>query len=320
MKKECAYEWAVCIISSRESINTLWGSINAVLNACSGRSCIVDVVINGNNGLKKELQILLKEHRIDFADSIEYRLWHIETADKANAFNEYFYNIWPGSNAVFIVDGYSQPWKDAFTKMDDALKVSENALAVTAVPSEGRSAACLREQLIMSGGIHGNLFALKQKAVLMMREKKFRLPLGLYRTDPTLGAALAFRLDPEKYAWDLKEVIKVVPEASWSLPAKQFSAIGTLTSFVKRRIRQGQGALENMAVKDYLAIRKRAVADFPVTVESLIDGFMTNKKLTFFVFLIKNPFSACALFNLKFNSKASVSCEDLQARQCLIFE
>jgi hypothetical protein len=73
------------------------------------------------------------------------------------------------------------------------------------------------QQMISSGGLHGNLNAFSPYAMRSMRERGFQLPIGIYPTDSVLGAALAYGMASDCYHWDLSGRILTVPTASWSL-------------------------------------------------------------------------------------------------------
>lgn len=281
---EC--DWAVCIFSSREDSATLISTLLTCCNACLGKRSIIDIVINGNADLVDDIKNELKAKEYVNNELLMIRLWAIEESDKANAFNQYFHKIWPNSNLVFFVDGYVQPWPDSFSSIEKELLSADKALAATGVPTSGRSAAALRREMLSDGGIHGNLFALTKSAILKIREINFNLPLGVYRTDPIIGAALAFNFDPKNNSWNIKDRILVVSKASWNLPKKNNSIIKEVMIFCKRRIRQEKGKLENFAIKEQFTVFKNSPSDLPRNVNILISDWIDNNyKANCFFFL-----------------------------------
>ena len=294
MKNVDHYDWGVCIFSSREDCVTLKFTLMACVIACSGKRSIIDILINGNNELAKNILQELNAPEFLNNNLLTIRIWTIDEPDKANGFNQYFHKIWPNSNVVFFVDGYVQPWADAFINIENELMSSNKALAATGVPTSGRSADFLRREMISSGGIHGNLFALKKSTIIRIREINFNLPLGVYRTDPIIGAALAFNLEPKNNDWDIKSRVLVVSKASWNLPQKSKSIINEAVSFFKRKIRQERGELENIAIKEQFTVFKKSPGDLPVNAEVLISGWVnSNKKDSLFLFL-KHPLALYA--------------------------
>ena len=258
-------DWAVCIISSREDCDTLLGTIEATIEACKNHKAIIDIIINGNILLRDEFYSIFKSENKN-SDFLKIRIWYIELGDKANVFNQYFHLIWPISNLVYFVDGYARPNVDSFDRMAASLQNQQSKLLIAAVPTEGRSAKYLRESMLASGGIHGNLFALTKNAILKIRDKQFFLPLGMYRTDSTIAAAIAFKLDPKINKWDLRSVSNVVLEASWSLAIKRQTLFTKVSNKLKQLVRQGQGRLENLAVKECFSVNKKNVNELPENV------------------------------------------------------
>lgn len=261
--------WAVAHISSRESPATLQASVQAVLNAARAPTQ-VDVLVNGNPALAaamvQQLPLLTPPSNV----AVQLRLWHIAVGDKANAINTYLHSVWPGAETTFFVDGYVRPNADALARLHTALAASPQHLAASAVPSIGRSAPTLAQRMSKAGGLHGNLHAISARAMQSMRDQGFRLPTGLYRTDSTVGAALAFGLAPERQGWAMAAHILTVPDASWAVDVLPWWQPDMLRAHWKRRLRQAQGDVENWAVRYWLSIAKRRLSTLPATVQQLV--------------------------------------------------
>lgn len=264
--------WSVAIFSARESAEVLLSCIKAVLVACSETTAVVDILVNGNEQLADRIGAL------DLAEltppkGCRLRLWCFGTGDKANTWNEYVRNVWPGSATAFFVDGYVRVRPDAFTLLHQALTSGMHALAASGVPTMGGSARRLRHEMIEEGGIHGNLYALRGETVARLRRTGFQIPLGLYRTDPLLAAVLAFNLDPALNDWDWSR-IAIVPDATWEYDALDWWRPAHIWTQFKRMVRQGQGSLENAAIKRHLAIEKRPPEQLPYSTHELIVAWM----------------------------------------------
>lgn len=293
------YKWSVAIFSSRESIEVLAASINSVLNASKGKDTVIDVIVNGNSDLASEVGHHIESIKFVRNQHVMLRVWLITIADKAHAWNQYIHEIWPQSDIAYFIDGYVQVNSDSLTEINNGLDSSSSALAASGVPTTGRSARVLREEMMRSGGIHGNLYAIRGKVVRLLRERKFRLPLGIYRTDPTLGAALAFALDPAHNEWKLKERILVHPEATWSCPSLIWWSLSDLRAQGKRLFRQAQGNLENAAIRDHLAIRRKLPECLPQTVSELVLSWMDKNPWTTRKIFAKNPLCLLAAYKLR---------------------
>ena len=265
-----AFAWSVALFAARETPAVLAASVRAAMAACAGRSATVDVLINGN----KELAATFAELASGWAqEGCTLRVWWIATPDKAHTWNEFVHRIWDTDSIAFFIDGYAQVKPDALAAMERRLAATPGALGASGVPTCGRSAAKLREQMLREGGIHGNLYAVSAEGMRAIRAAGFRLPLGLYRTDPLLSSVLKFRLDPANHKWEHGRVA-VEPEATWDVAGMSRLTIGNLTGQFKRMLRQAQGDLENRAAREHLAIKRLAPQLLPATAQDLITGWL----------------------------------------------
>lgn len=261
--------WAVAIFAARESVATLAEVVHAIVVACTGHSTRIDVLVNGNADLAQELAHHFTSHPISADSKAHICIWFIKLGDKAQTWNTYVHRLYQGSRLTFFIDGYARPKTDALNELALALNGDDHALAATGVPSCGSSARSLSKAMQQSGGIHGNLFALTSRAMDEIRRRKFRLPMGLYRTDALIGAALTFGFDPARYKWDASR-IQVQPTSTWDFKPLQWWRLGDLKTHLKRKGRQAQGELENLAVRDHLSRRRLAPETLPQTARDLV--------------------------------------------------
>jgi hypothetical protein len=288
--------WSVAIIAARESIVVLSRCINAALAACSERNAVVDVVVNGNPGLAQEAASQAAAGGFACGTST-LRIWSTPAGDKAHAWNQYVHDIWPGSDIAFFVDGYAEVRRNAFAILEQKLALTPDALGATGVPSSGRSAARQRELMLREGGFHGNMHALSGQALQTLRKKGIRLPLGLYRTDSLIGAALLFRLAPENDKWDTRRVV-VVGEATWDVANLSALTLKNIIAQAKRKLRQAQGDLENRAVREHLSIQHLPLEQLPSTVHELVNRWVDGRRCEAWGMYLRNPFrlhAACKL-------------------------
>lgn len=241
--------WSIAIFAARESLPVILDTIDAVIKACH-RPSSVNILVNGNFQLAKELSNL----KIRITNSlICAKIWYIEFGDKAHAWNQYVRYIWNDGQLAFFIDGYVCPYPSALVLLEEGVNFCQHVHASTGLPANGRSAKLLGEMLLKTHGIHGNLYCVKPNVMSHIRESGFHLPLGIYRTDSTLGAAIKFNFDPENYDWDLKRIF-VHPEATWLVPKKHWWRYSDTKQQLKRMLRQAQGDLENKAVQFHLQI------------------------------------------------------------------
>jgi len=293
-------EWGVAIIAARETLPTLCATLQATISAAS-RLTTIDVVVNGNPNLADEIALFCaSDHSIAAAPKDFVRVWEIGVGDKANAWNQYIEHIWPKTRVTFFLDGYARPQPESLGNLARALESDVNLLAATGVPSVGRTAAALGREMLENGGIHGNLFALRGSTVRDLLALKFRLPLGIYRVDSTLGATLSFGLDPAHNAWSPKRYIFVCPEATWLTDEKEIRKFSDVLDQAKRILRQGRGILENLAVRHFLAVSKMSPGELPLTARELIERWISLDRNALIKALLRNPvLVAVALRNLQ---------------------
>lgn len=260
---------AVAVFSSRETPDTLLATVRAAIVA-AGPQGRVDVLVNGNRALAHAIG----ERVSDPAACPEpgrtaVRVWFIACADKAHTWNVYVAEIWAPGDIAFFVDGYARVRADAFVSLRACLGADAKCLGATGVPTRGRSAARLTASMRSRGGIHGNCYAIKGEVMARLKARRIRLPRGLYRTDSTIGAVLSFDLDPAANSWDPGR-IAVQEDATWDIDAGRWWKPADLRAQIKRALRQGQGVLENQAVRDHLAIRRQPPETLPETAAELV--------------------------------------------------
>jgi hypothetical protein len=203
------------------------------------------------------------------------RVWFIPLGDKAHTWNEYIHRIWELGDVAYFIDGYARVRPDALMLIDEGLRSVPNALAATGVPTSGRSADALRRQMLKEGGIHGNLHAIRGSVLATLKQRGFRMPLGLYRTDSLIGAVLMFRLDPAQHEWD-PNCMFVHPSATWHASPTTWWTPKDMMGQYRRRLRQAQGVLENLAVREHLAVNKFSPEALPPTISELVNGWIAD--------------------------------------------
>jgi hypothetical protein len=277
-------KWSVAIFSSRETEATLLLSIAAAATAVAGVEAVIDVIINGNPLMADGIGRHIAENGRFLGNRPRIRVWSIGIADKSNALNQYIHEIWPGSEIAFFIDGYVQVLPDALVHIGNGLEKVRDALAGSGVATMGSSAEAHRK----SGEPHGNLFAIRGQVLADFRRVGFRLPLGLYRTDATLFAVIRFRLNPADHEWDPRRIL-VVPQATWIFRPLSWWKPNDIRSHVKRMMRQAQGDLENLAVREHLALLKRRPEDLQGTTLELVRSWIESSPADATRTYLRNP-------------------------------
>lgn len=290
-------EWAVAIFAARETPGMVRQAVAAVI-AAARLPTVIDVLVNGNEALAEQLEEDLAS-AAPAGGLVEIRLWLIRYGDKAHTWNQYVHTIWPDARCTFFIDGYVRVLPDALAKLDDGMTGATGALAASGVPSSGRTAARLRSDMLRDGGLHGNLYALAKAAMVHVRQASFKLPVGIYRTDSALGSALGFGFEPARHAWSPREFIHVEAHASWLTDEKQWWRYSDLSGQLKRKLRQAQGTLENLAVRQWLAIEQRLPEHLPSNVVELVLSWAAAHPADARQALRRNPLAYLALRKLR---------------------
>lgn len=290
-------EAAAAIFIARESVDVALQTVRALIAALPA-SCCIDLLVNGNPAA---VEALVRELPLSGLPrpGLQLRVWAIALADKANAWNEYIHRIWPGAEHTFFVDGYARVQAGALHALQQAMRDEPEALAATGVPTEGPSAPLITRHLLEGHGLHGNLFALRASAVDRIREQGLRLPVGLYRSDSTIAAAISFGLDPVQHTWDARRFVAVCTQATWSVNPSPLFSWGQVQLRVHRRLRQAQGDLENWAVRFHWQIQRRAIGSLDGTVEELVANWAKDDPVGFRQRLSRHPLRRLAWKRLR---------------------
>jgi hypothetical protein len=295
--------WSIAIFAARESISTLTACVNAVVRACAGKAAVIDVLVNGNRALAEQAkQLSLMD--MPEGDNVAIRVWFLPVADKAHTWNEFVHRIWSSSEIVYFIDGYAEVRPDALAFMEAGLGAAPDALGITGVPTLGRSADRLRRLLLQEGGIHGNLYAIRDEVIASLKECGFRMPRGLYRTDSLIGAVLMFRLNPAKYGWDTTGLI-AQPQATWSVRRTDWWSLKDIQAWYRRKLRQAQGILENRAISTHLSVKRGSPQTLPRTVNELVDKWIDAYPRSARSVFLKHPLTLYAVRQLRRRQNSS---------------
>ena len=206
----------------------------------------------------------------------------------------YFEHIWPEVDVCFFADGYVQPWKASFLHLSRALTDSPEAVASSAIPTIGFFANKQSRFQIRNRGINGNLFALNKDVISRLRESGFRLPRGLYRTDPLIQMAIKFDFKPSEQPHNPNRVV-VVESASYERGALSLFKWADLKKQFNRYLRQRQGDIESMALRRLFRTRGFKVTDLQETVRELLINWAESSKCEWRMAVLRNPLRLLAL-------------------------
>jgi len=305
--------WSIAIFTAREQPSELLATIVAAMQA-SSKNTVIDVMVNGNLSLADNICKNITTIKLT-VDSPLIRVWFIKLGGKAHAWNQYVHQVWPGSKLAFFIDGYARISTSAMSLLSVGMSNAADAIAGTGVPSSGSTAVKLREDTLREGGLHGAFFAIKEDTMLALRQRSFRLPLGLYGFDTLLGAVLAFGLDPSVNEWNPKKCIFVHPDVTWIIDEKKWWRYSVIKTQFNRIQNNALRKLVVGATKDHLAKRKMRPEKIPRTIEEFIFNWVTANPDEAKATLIKYPL--CRLILRKLSEPRDWSAADIAPK--LIF-
>lgn len=272
---------SIIIISSRESLSIISNTIDAAISACKSYNYTISLLLNGNETAAIALsKTLLKKY------SSHLKIWFFPLGDKANCFNKYCYFLSDGYDTHFFIDGYVTIDTDSIETVMKAA-CENKALAYTGVPTTGASHKKLASEMLSIGGLHGNFFMIPKESMDSLKNLCFKLPLGIYRTDSTIGAAINFGYAPDKNSWAPANIL-VVPNVTWKHAPLKWYKLADVKTQIKRYLRQSLGKIENLAVKEIFADKKLPVSKLPEYSYDLCFDYLSRNKLSK-LFLILNP-------------------------------
>ena len=253
---------SLTVFAARESAAALRSTVESARIAADG-ACRLRVLVNGNPALAAALRASARQWPDVTIDSLP-------RADKAAAWNYALHACWRGEARMFFCDGYVHLAPDAVQALARALAERPEALAGSGVPSTGRSAPALQAAMATHGGMHGNFCGLTRLAIEAIRARGLRLPTGLYRGEALWRALCCYAFDPATHAWRDERVI-VAPQAQWTFaPLRGWRPADWLVAW-RRRLRQAQGDLENLAAREHLSLRRLPPEALPGTAFEMID-------------------------------------------------
>jgi hypothetical protein len=265
---------SVAVFTAREDRSTLERTVRAAsLAAAHFKAAVIDVLVNGNPVLAEAF----RGSAHDLPGNVALRLWSFSKPDKANTWNVYVHSVVPDVALSFFVDGYAAVDVNSLVDMHAAFSGNPQALAISGVQSMGPSAKTLLRRQLSAGGICGNLYALPAETIRRIRSSSFRMPLGIYRTDPSLGAALCFNLDPSQNDWNPARLL-TVPSAGFQYRAPRPWRFADWRALLRRRLRQARGMLESRALRQHFEVDRRSPSELPSTAFDLVTRWCDSQQ------------------------------------------
>jgi hypothetical protein len=298
-------EVVLAIFASRDSVRTVLATLHAVIESCGGICPRVDVIVNGNPHLARTLSANLGD-RVGVAQAFaSLRVWSIAVADKANAWNQCVDKLLPPSfsGTLVCIDGYAMPTPGAISTLVTYLNQPDATLGACGTAQNGSSAA--RDYYAdgtLSFGLRGGLFALSSRCISEFRRVGFSLPIGIYRNDGLIGAALAFGLDTQPRVWD-ESRLTIFPKIGWTTEPVTSRLLGGSVGYLYRCVRQAQGCFENVAIRDLLRLRDAPLHCVRPPIASLVADWIRTHPRQAVKLIASHPFSILGLYRMFYRQR-----------------
>ncbi len=266
---QVAYDWSVAIFGVNEA-KTIERCILSIDSASEQRRTHISVLLNGTRD--NSLDVI---RQIKMLNSSVF-VYTFPISDKANAINEFIYNIRPKADAYFFVDAYTRIGRNALQKIADGFLQYPNAMIVTGVPVNGRSAEATTAATLKGGVVNGQLYAVRPEFLDRLIANGLKIPLAIYRGDPLLGSMACHNLDALGTEWDNGRIVGIEGATFEISPLSIFKWNDIKRQF-NREIRQARGRFENEAIKSI--IYKDGYAALPESSNDMIRDFLSAHQL-----------------------------------------
>jgi len=120
--------------------------------------------------------------------------------DKCNAWNRYVHEFASDALVHFFVDADVRFTDMAFPQMFQTLIEDNNASAVAGLPFSGRNIGTYKDMVTNGWSLFGNCYGLKLSFIQIIRNKKFKLPIGLGWIDSAITKIIYKDVDHQKKA------------------------------------------------------------------------------------------------------------------------
>lgn len=263
-------DFCLAVFAANEA-QLIGACLRSIDEAVAGRACHVDVMLNGTTDATPDMIRAMPMHHTPIS------VWHHPVGDKAMAINNYLALTRPDAPVVIMMDAYVRLEPQALVALVAGLGAAPRATIASGVPRNGRSARSFTTQLLAGGGINGNLYAMRQGFVDTMVARGYRLPVGLYRTDPLIGSMAAHDLDPLGTPWTAERLIGVA-EAGYAITPLSPLRWSDIRRQFRRELRQARGLIENEAIKSL--IYANGYSALPKYADHMIMAWLATHKFT----------------------------------------
>lgn len=262
----CENKRVVAIFAHNEAENII-ACLNSVKREIrSGDECYVL-----NNGSCDNTEELVS----DFSKENEWcNLVSIEIGDKANAWNVFCHQLRVQAALFIFLDGDCVVVKNSFDALELCMSNNPSVNAVAGLPAEYCSQKN-REEMLVSGGLAGNLYALSQEFVARIRKEGIFLPIGLIGDDSLVGSLAYWNLNPRN-DWDKSKIVNC-EDANFAYRRLSLLSFSDVKMYWKRKIRYSLRRYQNIIIGFRLKVG--GVSAMPKNIEEIYHDYPSVLRL-----------------------------------------
>ncbi len=284
------WNWNVAVFCRNERWS-IGHCIESIADASRGHRTLITLIVNGSSDDSAALALEAATRR-----NIPIAVYTIPHGDKANAINQFFYNLREPARHYFFLDAYVKIGPNALAAMESCLAARPEAMAATGVAVNGRTMQrATRPTLTEGHRMHGQLHAIRPEFIDRLVARNIRLPIGLYYGDGLMGSMVLHDLDALKNEW-VPSRIASHPEATYAIPMLSPFRPRDLKRQLQRKVRQMRGRLENLAIRDILYVHN--YEGLPEYACDMVNGFLARNGPPAVGFLDR-PFRMLALRGIR---------------------
>lgn len=184
--------WSMAVFAHNEA-RRIEAALHAIARAAGGHAIDVFVLANGCTDATAD--------RVRACAGVlsHLSLVEIDLGDKANAWNVYVHDLLTPERMAevethYFTDGDVTLEAEALPRLADALREVPTAMAAGGLPATGRDRDAWRERMVRHGSLAGNLYALRGAFVRQVRDRRLRIPVGLFGEDRFVSWLVGTRL------------------------------------------------------------------------------------------------------------------------------
>ncbi|MCG5542131.1 glycosyltransferase family A protein [Halorhodospira sp. 9628] len=268
---------SVCVLAHNEE-RLIERTLGALEEACGDRAFRAHVIVNGSADRSAAIvhRLAREDRRI-----VGHEL---EIADKANAWNYYIHELALDAPAHCFLDGDIRPGRGSIQHLIEALENNPQAYAAAALPGSGRSKEPWSAELVKNHYLSGNLYALSDHAVALMRRRGIRLPVGAKGEDGLLSYLFLTDLQGGKDDTHTQRIVN--PEdARFYFDSLSLSP-ADIRLYWRRLLRYSERSFQNQLL--YALLKECGVAALPsyireIYTEDRIRDLRPRNRLLYFV-------------------------------------